>query len=83
MVACSCDVSNKNIDEKALFKYSTNATSEGSWYFILDESWPFYLAEQDCEKRLAMKKFESRFVFPSNLLTPSLSVSALGSPSVY
>ncbi|XP_064394157.1 integral membrane protein GPR180-like [Halichondria panicea] len=45
-------------DKKALFRYSTNATSAGSWYFILDESWPFYLAEQDCHKRLAMSKFE-------------------------
>lgn len=61
-----------------MFKYSTNATSEGSWYLILDDSWPYYLAEQDCYKRLAMAKLDSKIqYYISPALLHSLDICML------
>ena len=45
------------VDRKALFKFTTNATSQGKWYFFLDESWPYAFREADCDKKIAMARF--------------------------
>ena len=49
-------------DRDALFTYETNATSDGRWYFILDENWPEASAEMDCNKKIAMARFSSKGV---------------------
>ena len=53
------------LDKRALYKYSTNASNEGRLYFYLDEAWSYAYAETDCAEKIAMAKF-------SRMLTPIL-----------
>ncbi len=54
-----------SLDKHALFKYSisgsTNGSSQGKWYFYLDETWEYAQAEKDCAKKIAMAKFNSEW----------------------
>jgi hypothetical protein len=44
-------------DKRALFRFTSNATSQGKWYFFLDEHWHHAFNEPDCEKKIAMARF--------------------------
>ena len=46
------------LDQKALFRFTSNATSEGKWHFYLDEHWQHASSEPDCEKKIAMSRFK-------------------------
>ena len=45
------------IDRKALFEYETNISSNGRWYFYLDDHWSDALAETDCQNKIAKARF--------------------------
>ena len=44
-------------DKKALFKFTSNTTTQGKWHFFLDEHWHHAFSEADCEKKIAMSRF--------------------------
>lgn len=44
-------------DRRALFKYETNVSSTGKWYFYLDDHWSDVLAETECTRKLAKSRF--------------------------
>ena len=47
-------------DRRAVFRYETNDTSEGMWYFYLDDNWPAAVVETECSKKIEMARFASR-----------------------
>lgn len=48
------------LDRKALFHYETNTTSNGRWYFYLDDNWPDTVAETNCTMKIARSRFSGR-----------------------
>ena len=48
------------LDRKGLFHYETNTTSNGRWYFYLDENWQDTATETNCTKKIAMSRFSGR-----------------------
>ncbi|XP_019864220.1 PREDICTED: integral membrane protein GPR180-like [Amphimedon queenslandica] len=44
-------------DRRALFEYETNISSNGRWYFYLDDHWSDSLAETDCRNKIAKARF--------------------------
>ena len=47
-------------DRKALFRFTSNATSQGKWYFFLDETWHHAFGERDCNTKIAMARFKGQ-----------------------
>lgn len=45
-----------------MFQYETNTTSNGRWYFYLDDHWHEAVAEIDCNNKLAKSRFSGKYI---------------------